>query len=141
MVLFPAPFSPSSASTSPLAYGEGYIFVGNDLCKVFGHMPHFYNGNSHIFPPASLDSLLACFFEQASRQDETLYVGIPSINKGKHACQRAFEALLSFSPWRAPARLRLENQKSLGNPSLAGAKHFCAAKPCLLMSIDGNERA
>ena len=74
---------------------------------------------------------------------------------------------LSFSPWRAPARLRLKSQKALGNPSLAGAKqfcraemcpdkerpagntcriskgldavwaHFCPSKPCLPLSIDG----
>ena len=74
---------------------------------------------------------------------------------------------LPFSPWRAPARLRIKSQKSLGNPSLAGAKqfcraemcsgkerpagntcriskgldavwaHFCPSKPCLPLSIDG----
>ena len=37
---------------------------------------------------------------------------------------------LSFSHWRAPARLRLKSQKSLGNPSLAGAKQFCRAEMC-----------
>ena len=37
---------------------------------------------------------------------------------------------LSFSPWRAPARLRLKSQKSLGNPSQAGAKQFCRAEMC-----------
>ena len=74
---------------------------------------------------------------------------------------------LPFSPWRAPARLRIKSQKSLGNPSLAGGKqfcraemcpdkerpagntcciskvldavwaHFCPSKPCLPLSIDG----
>ena len=37
---------------------------------------------------------------------------------------------LSLSPWRAPARLRLKSQKSLGNPSQAGAKQFCRAEMC-----------
>ena len=37
---------------------------------------------------------------------------------------------LPFSPWRAPARLRLKSQKSLGNPSLAGGKQFCRAEMC-----------
>ena len=37
---------------------------------------------------------------------------------------------LPFSPWRAPAHLRLKSQKSLGNPSLAGAKQFCRAEMC-----------
>ena len=37
---------------------------------------------------------------------------------------------LSFSPWRAPARLRLESQISLENPSPAGAKQFCSAEMC-----------
>ena len=37
---------------------------------------------------------------------------------------------LSFSPWRAPARLRLKSQKSLGNPSQASAKQFCRAEMC-----------
>ena len=55
---------------------------------------------------------------------------VPSVDKGKHACQCAFAALLPFSPWRAPARLRLKSQKSLGNPSLAGAKQFCRAEMC-----------
>ena len=75
---------------------------------------------------------------------------------------------LSFSPWRAPARLRLKSQKSLENPSLVGVKqfcraemrpdkerpagntcriskghnavwaHFCPSKPCLPLLIDGN---
>ena len=35
-----------------------------------------------------------------------------------------FRRFLSFSPWRAPARLRLKNQKSLENASAAGAKQF-----------------
>ena len=98
----------------------------------------------------------------------------------------SFRRFLPFSPWRAPAslqrnvarqhrreyadsaRLRLKNQKSLENPSLAGAysfagaeicpdkerpaentcrivkgldavwAHFCPSKPCLPLSIDGN---
>ena len=42
----------------------------------------------------------------------------------------SFRRFLPFSPWRAPARLRLKNQKALGNPSLAGAKQFCRAEMC-----------
>ena len=40
----------------------------------------------------------------------------------------SFRRFLSFSPWRAPARLRLKKQKSLENTSLAGAKQFCRSR-------------
>ena len=40
----------------------------------------------------------------------------------------SFRRFLPFSPWRAPARLRLKNQKSLENPSLAGALQFCRSR-------------
>ena len=83
----------------------------------------------------------------------------------------SFRRFLPFSPWWAPARLRLKNQKSLENTSLAGASsfvgaemcpdkkrpaentcrifkgldagwaHFCPSKPCLPLSIDGNVMA
>ena len=36
----------------------------------------------------------------------------------------SFRRFLPFSPWRAPARLRLKKQKSLENPSLSGAGQF-----------------
>ena len=79
-----------------------------------------------------------------------------------------FRRFLPFSPWRAPARLRLKKQKSLENTSLAGVNsfvgaemcpdkkrpaentcrivkgldavwaHFCPSKPCLPLSIDGS---
>ena len=82
----------------------------------------------------------------------------------------SFRRFLPFSPWRAPARLRLKKQKSLENPLLTGAPqfcrtemcpdkkrpaentcrivkgldvvwaHFCPSKPCLPLSIDGNRR-
>ena len=42
----------------------------------------------------------------------------------------SFRLFLLFSPWRASARLRLKNQKSLENPSLAGAKQFCRSEMC-----------
>ena len=52
--------------------------------------------------------------------------------EGYHRLARAntpdsvsFRRFLLFSPWLAPASLRLKNQKSLENPSLAGAKQFC----------------
>ena len=35
-----------------------------------------------------------------------------------------FRRFFPFSPWRAPASLRLKNQKSLEKPSLTGAKQF-----------------
>ena len=80
----------------------------------------------------------------------------------------SFQRFLPFSPWRAPARLRLKSQKSLEDPSLAGTgsfagaemcpdkerpaentcrivkgldavwAHFCPSKPCLPLSTDGN---
>ena len=43
----------------------------------------------------------------------------------------SFRRFLPFSPWRAPARLRLKNQKSLENPSLAGALQFCRQQKCV----------
>ena len=55
------------------------------------------------------------------------YHRLTSTNTPASAPLRRF---LSFSPWRAPARLRLKNQKALGNPSLAGAKQFCRAEMC-----------
>ena len=81
----------------------------------------------------------------------------------------SFRRFLPFSPWRAPARLRLKSQKSLVNSSLAGALqfcrsrnvprqgkarreycrilkgldavwgHFCPSKPCLPLLIDGTK--
>ena len=52
--------------------------------------------------------------------------------EGYHRLARAntpdsvsFRRFLLFSPWRAPARLRLKNQKSLENTSLAGAEQKC----------------
>ena len=39
-----------------------------------------------------------------------------------------FRRFLPFSPWRARARLRLKNQKSLENPSLTGAEQFCRSR-------------
>ena len=80
----------------------------------------------------------------------------------------SFRRFLPFSPWLAPASLRLKKQKSLENTSLAGASsfvgaemcpdkkrpaentcrivkgldavwaHFCPSKPCLPLSIDGS---
>ena len=40
----------------------------------------------------------------------------------------SFRRFLPFSPWRAPARLRLKSQKSLENPLLAGAGQFCRSE-------------
>ena len=40
----------------------------------------------------------------------------------------SFRRFLSFSPWRALARLRLKNQKSLEYPSLADADSFAGAE-------------
>ena len=81
----------------------------------------------------------------------------------------SFRRFFLFSPWRASARLRLKNQKSLENPSLTGASsfvgaemcpdkkrpaentcrivkgldavwaHFCPSKPYLPLSIDGRK--
>ena len=55
--------------------------------------------------------------------------------EGYHRLARAntpdsvsFRRFLLFSPWRAPARLRLKKQKSLENPSLAGAEQFCRSR-------------
>ena len=42
----------------------------------------------------------------------------------------SFQRFLPFSPWRAPARLRLKSQKSLEDPSLAGAGSFAGAEMC-----------
>ncbi|PWL80500.1 MAG: hypothetical protein DBY18_04600 [Clostridia bacterium] len=42
-----------------------------------------------------------------------------------------FRRFLSFSPWRALARLRLKNQKSLENALAAGAKQFCRSRNVL----------
>ena len=39
-----------------------------------------------------------------------------------------FRRFFPFSPWRARARLRLKNQKSLENPSLTGAEQFCRSR-------------
>ena len=79
----------------------------------------------------------------------------------------SFRRFLLFSPWWAPAHLRLKKQKSLENLSLSGAgsfagaemrpdkerpaentyrivkgldavwAHFCPSKPCLPLSFDG----
>ena len=40
----------------------------------------------------------------------------------------SFWCFLPFSPWLAPASLRLKSQKSLKNPSLAGARQFCRSR-------------
>ena len=40
----------------------------------------------------------------------------------------SFRRFLPFSPWLAPASLRLKKQKSLENPSLAGAEQFCRSR-------------
>ena len=56
-----------------------------------------------------------------------LYHRLTRANTPASAPLRRF---LPFSPWRAPERLRLKSQKSLGNPSLAGAKQFCRAEMC-----------
>ena len=42
----------------------------------------------------------------------------------------SFRRFLPFSPWRAPARLRLKSQKSLENPYLSGAGSFAGAEMC-----------
>lgn len=56
-----------------------------------------------------------------------LYHRLTRANTPASAPLRRF---LPFSPWRASARLRIKSQKSLGNPSLAGAKQFCRAEMC-----------
>ena len=43
----------------------------------------------------------------------------------------SFRRFLPFSPWLAPASLRLKNQKSLENTSLAGVKQFCRRQKCV----------
>ena len=48
--------------------------------------------------------------------------------KGRHACRRVFRRFLPFSPWLAPASLRLKAQKSLKNPSLTGTLRFCRSR-------------
>ena len=55
--------------------------------------------------------------------------------EGYHRLARAntpdsvsFRRFLLFSPWLAPASLRLKNQKSLENTSLAGAEQFCRSR-------------
>ena len=42
----------------------------------------------------------------------------------------SFRRLLPFSPWWAPAHLRLKNQKPLEDPSLSGAGSFAGAEMC-----------
>ena len=83
----------------------------------------------------------------------------------------SFRRFFLFSPWWAPAHLRLKKQKSLENPFLSGAgsfagaemrpdkerpaentcrivkgldavwAHFCPSKPCLPLSSDGMLRS
>ena len=105
-----------------------------------------------------------CYKKTLSFLVQVLYHRLTRANTPASAPLRRF---LPFSPWRAPARLRIKSQKSLGNPSLAGGKqfcraemcpdkerpagntcciskvldavwaHFCPSKPCLPLSIDG----
>ena len=78
--------------------------------------------NCNTFP-----SLCQCFVPYRSRIILFSYHRLTRANTPASAPLRRF---LPFSPWRAPARLRLKNQKALGNPSLAGAKQFCRAEMC-----------
>lgn len=41
---------------------------------------------------------------------------------------QSFRCFLPFSPWRATARLRPKEQKSLENPRLSDAKQFCRSR-------------
>ncbi len=96
---------------------------------------------------------------------------LPSINKGKHACQRVLGVLFVLLALAGASPPRLKSQKSLENPSPAGTKqfyraemcpgkegpagntcriskgrdaawaHFCPAKPYLPLSIDGTRCA
>ena len=95
------------------------------------------------------------------------YLAYHRLTKANTPASAPLRRFLPFSPWRAPARLRLKSQKSLENTSPAGAKqfcraemcpdkerpagntcriskghdavwaHFCPSKPCLPLSIDG----
>ena len=110
--------------------------------------------------PCPLSSSRNCFQERYHR-----------LARADTPASVSFRRFLPFSPWRAPARLRLKNQKSLVNSSLAGALqfcrsrnvprqgktcrgycrilkgldavwgHFCPSKPWLPLSIDGTETA
>ena len=59
-----------------------------------------------------------------------LYFFYHRLTRANTPASATLRRFLPFSPWRAPARLRLKSQKSLGNPSLAGAKQFCRAEMC-----------
>ena len=120
---------------------------------------------------------------------EAFYLPYHQLTRANTPGGVSFRRFLIFSPWRAPAslqrnvarqhrriyadsaRLRLKSQKSLENPSLAGAysfagaemcpdkerpaentcrivkgldavwAHFCPSKPCLPLSTDGKNQS
>ena len=118
------------------------------------------------FPPGTLIPTL-CIIEGLPATMYTISLPYHRLTRANTPASVSFQRFLSFSPWRAPARLRLKNQKSLENTSLAGAEqfagaemcpdkkkptentccivkgldavwaHFCPSKPCLPLSIDG----
>ena len=59
-----------------------------------------------------------------------MYSSYHRLTRANTPASAPLRRFLPFSPWRAPARLRIKSQKSLGNPSLAGAKQFCRAEMC-----------
>ena len=59
-----------------------------------------------------------------------MYSSYHRLTRANTPASAPLRRFLPFSPWRAPERLRLKSQKSLGNPSLAGAKQFCRAEMC-----------
>ena len=125
------------------------------------------DGAEAHFPPGTVNPTL-CIIEGLPAAMYTISLPYHRLTRANTPASVSFRRFLSFSPWRAPARLRLKSQKSLGNPSLAGAKqfycaemcpgkegpagntcriskgrdaawaHFCPAKPCLPLLTDGN---
>mgnify|MGYP007069118064 FL=1 len=62
---------------------------------------------------------------------------VPSVNKGKHACQRVFPALFALFAL-AGARPPASQKSKITRKSIAGrCGHFCPSKPCLPLSTDG----
>ena len=50
------------------------------------------------------------------------------LTRARTSDSQPFRCFLPFSPWRATARLRPKEQKSLENPRLSDAKQFCRSR-------------
>ena len=82
------------------------------------------DGAEAHFPPGTLIPTL-CIIEGLPAAMYTISLPYHRLTRANTPASVSFRRFLSFSPWRAPARLRLKNQKSLENTSLAGAEQKC----------------